>query len=154
MFVYAPGQVSFVTSMNIGINRKIPIKKGNKILLIRSLIKAFIPLRCKTSSAKKPASSMNNCIRKKCMPITANVLMESLLCSPAIQWNELTSQKNIEIWRTTPNIMATALTKSNPWYRSCLSMLIQLPICEVLQAVKDCSASIIPSINIRPLFHQ
>ena len=35
--------------------------------------------------------------------------------SPPIQWKELLSQKNMEICKTTPSIMATALTKSNPW---------------------------------------
>ena len=77
--------------------------------------------------------------------------MESLLYSPASQWNEFTSQKNMDTCSTTPSIMATALTKSNPWYRSCFPMLIQLPITEILQTIENRPVSVIPSIHVRSL---
>ena len=152
IFVNAPGQVSSVKYMKKGMNMKIPIRNGHRILFMRSLISRFMPFLCKTSSAKKPARSMNNCILKKWIPLTAKVLTESLLCSPPIQWKELLSQKNMEICKTTPRIMATALTKSNPWYRSCLSTLIQFPVSEVFEAVENRPVSVILSLQVCSFF--
>ena len=41
-----------------------------------------------------------------------------------------------------PNIIAIARTKSNPWYRSCLSTLIYSGF-EVFEAVENCPSPVI-----------
>ena len=51
-----------------------------------------------------------------------------------------------------PSIIATALTKSNPWYRSWLSTSIQFPVSEVFKAVENRPPSVIPSIQVCSLF--